>query len=129
MRISDWSSDVCSSDPNILCRCHAHIDDKRAALARKTRPILISNAFALSCDESHGTGGVAMSEWQLCFGGAADRGADARHHFHRHARRTALFGFFTAAPKNIRIAALQAHDIMPSLCLPDRKSTRLNSSH
>src|SRR3546814_7187603 len=51
---------------NILCRCHAHIDDKRAALARKTRPILISKAFALSCDESHGTGGVAMSEWQLC---------------------------------------------------------------
>src|SRR3546814_16245082 len=75
--------------------------------------------FALSCDESHGTGGVAMSEWQLCFGGAADRGADARHHFHRPARRTALFGFFTAAPKHIRIAALQAHDIMPSLCLPD----------
>src|SRR3546814_4921528 len=100
MRISDWSSDVCSSDPNILCRCHAHIDDKRAALARKTRPILISKAFALSCDESHGTGGVAMSEWQLCFGGAADRGADARHHFHRHARRTALFGFFTRSEEH-----------------------------
>src|SRR3546814_6397824 len=47
---------------NILCRCHAHIDDKRAALARETRPILISKAFALPCDESHGTGGVRSEE-------------------------------------------------------------------
>ena len=38
----------------------------------------------------------------------AERGADARHDFHGHARGNAIVGFFAATSENERVAALEA---------------------
>src|SRR3546814_4670806 len=104
MRISDWSSDVCSSDLTLI----RGNQFAAAAAALNTMP---SNGLLT------GTG------WAELWLAAGSPGASAG----------ALSGWLStniALPQAERIAAL-AHraGVQDVPALPDRKSTRLNSSH
>src|SRR3546814_5283627 len=104
MRISDWSSDVCSSD--LLAR--QRVIDLRDDLSL--------GVVTVGIDRRNGAD-------------AARRGPGAARHM--VGRRHALAAFdqrpdFTPAIKD----GLQTFEhFKPSLSPPDRKSTRLNSSH
>src|SRR3546814_7305129 len=113
MRISDWSSDVCSSDLAIMLR----------ALAESAPPIKYKRFFI-----SQGQGGWTMRQTE-----APSALADANH---RHRNRTMRRKKFSAgaivtaasdsAQPNVTIAKILK---ILTYNAPDRKSTRLNSSH
>src|SRR3546814_11439868 len=47
MRISDWSSDVCSADLDVACVLHTHTDDGLAIAAQEEGLLPISQPAAL----------------------------------------------------------------------------------
>src|SRR3546814_2078683 len=110
MRISDWSSDVCSSDLSLWPRARAIASDIDPASIRVTRENAAINGVALGR-----TGGrLAL---------AVAPGTD-----HPAIRRRAPYDLVVA---NILAGPLitLAPDIAAATAPGDRKSTRLNSSH
>src|SRR3546814_3294772 len=114
MRISDWSSDVCSSDLNIL---GVNLDEF----------LLRIFAAALRCDIRNRSFDDFQQRLLNAFAGniASDRGAVAlaRDLIDLVDIDDALLRFFDVAVCGLPKFGDDAFDIL------DRKSTRLNSSH
>src|SRR3546814_3964877 len=104
MRISDWSSDVCSSD---LRQTDAH--QQRAALGRDLRVTGCADLMSIRIGPEPGVEAVFVCQRQL----AADHRLDADVHD-------------ASIPDR---AGLADRQIDARARLQDRKSTRLNSSH
>src|SRR3546814_1069553 len=110
MRISDWSSDVCSSDlPRDLLhaphRAVLHGADRGRGMAdRQPRPT-----------GRHAGRGVAAGGFTICLPGQA----------------AAAVGRWPAGPGRGMLSAwwMKRHDREEAVAAGDRKSTRLNSSH
>src|SRR2546429_6944228 len=83
--------------------CLAHAENKKAAARRKARFTCVSHPPALSKTETN------------------REGARAKRILGLHRR---LLQFFPCTGKNLRV-----HSHLPACSDPDRKSTRLNSSH
>src|SRR3546814_1973681 len=106
MRISDWSSDVCSSDLRRIAAARVNFTEKRVHISctpDAETPELIG-AFSLLGFEAHPIGGGPAE----VDGGASDSRALLR--------AVAVAGF---AMMNIMLLSVSV----------DRKSTRLNSRH
>src|SRR3546814_8469170 len=104
MRISDWSSDVCSSDLGAPCAGdHVRIEQRHL---------------------EEDSGGLVAAAGQFSAHDAADALRAGvvvdRHHLAVEAVGVAVEG------KDLGAGLSQAHD---QVALQDRKSTRLNSSH
>src|SRR3546814_9177385 len=105
MRISDWSSDVCSSDLNSMALLADgwHMSSHTLALGMAAFAYLMARRLANDRRFAFGT-------WKI-----------------------EILGGFTSALLLLLIAASMAHQSFERLLRPatiqDRKSTRLNSSH
>src|SRR3546814_8438331 len=130
MRISDWSSDVCSSDLEREFREITGAEDEAAVLVRQAEQVISAQAglHIFECDIKDGFAvGIGMTDiFEHSLGGRLDVdlfGGDAKR---RHQLPSIALG---------RVAGREAwkgeaHDIgARPLKAVDRKSTRLNSSH
>src|SRR3546814_7813595 len=123
VRISDWSSDVCSSDLGRWPTCSARVMSPRSRwrpkaspFFRKGAPMLLENKVVLVTGASAGIGrAVAI--------GCARHGADVAINFGRDTAGAA------AAVAAIEALGRKAVAIQGDVAEPERKSTRLNSSH
>src|SRR3546814_10085704 len=112
MRISDWSSDVCSSDLKL-----AHLE--LLQLAR------VLQALLLTCERSFSLVNLALLVSQfLCLRTLFDLGGDARLAAVMDARARRFQRLLEIGDRGF----LAATGIL-ELAHADRKSTRLNSSH
>src|SRR3546814_9510955 len=101
MRISDWSSDVCSSD--LLSSCHHHF--------AKHPCIHVQHQMAVPCPASEHIGGHEK--------------ADTLRRLHRDGVAPGLklaVRRFQFTPHAVQMHGVRHHGV-------DRKSTRLHSSH
>src|SRR3546814_4835588 len=130
MRISDWSSDVCSSDLAV------HLDDVAGGLdPEQLWPLRAAGVHPGVAQPDHDRGDVLA--------GAALRGGAGWAGLGRAGRRAAAAGVAVAGAGTARVAAAAAAGFWPRrgaqgraadaadavLFVGDRKSTRLNSSH
>ena len=93
---------------------HAHVDHHGLVGPRQRRPVERDGALALFALQmaggKHQHGGMVT----VCEGNARRRGralgrTDARHGVAGNAGSGQRLGLFAAAPKNVRVASLQAH--------------------
>src|SRR3546814_6742212 len=120
MRISDWSSDVCSSD------LHIFLGEAHDAHERRTRWVVALTAGMMVVEIIAGwlTGSMALladGMHMATHAGALGAAALA----YRFARRHATDPRFTFGTGKVGDLA----GFASALVLADRKSTRLNSSH
>ena len=66
---------------------------------------------AVTGDEMHRPGNIAMRQRQLQAGGGGARGGHAGYDLHRHAGEAQTVQFLPAAAEHERVAALQPHDM------------------
>ena len=88
----------------------AHVDDERAALAGKTRPVLLGETLALAGDEADRRGDVAVGERQHRAGRAAERRRHAGDDLDRKPGGAHRLDLLAATSEDERIAAFQPHD-------------------
>src|SRR3546814_3613027 len=120
MRISDWSSDVCSSDLERL--------GGFAADPSRRYPAPIPYAIAETVKGFGFPGAGINAAHDLPLGGNPSRDEVARHAFNEAAR--ALFVHSGEIDRAVAAIAIQNEQNRPLESRhPDRKSTRLNSSH
>src|SRR3546814_9192852 len=104
MRISDWSSDLCSSDLAAEAVAALFVGDDRAAHVERR---LLAGRVEVRIEAA----GVAVPHLDL------------------RARRRLAVGVVHGAVHDQRMAVRVAAVVEPGKALLDRKSTRLNSSH
>src|SRR3546814_3258297 len=115
MRISDWSSDVCSSDLGHSCQRPAlqFLAPDRPAVGAGTATMMTGTAIAVSDDDRiNAAADTAFEKAREQIGGSPSTMQGAR-----------LRGLL-----NPRVALGKRRLLALHRC-PDRKSTRLNSSH
>src|SRR3546814_10275600 len=126
MRISDWSSDVCSSDLPILCKVPNNVDtgsilvhyDSSAFLQHVEDMALTQISFTLRDDE-----GKEVDLNGLSWSSALEFGHLIASESHGKPMQSSEFFRSLISEKHTNGASEKDQEVR------DRKSTRLNSSH
>ena len=99
----------------------SHIEDQGVAFAQQLAPahkgetLLAGACLQMAGDEGHRAGHAAMGEGNITTGGTANGRRDAGHHSKGDLLLAQAERLFTAAAKDVRVAALEADHLFALL--------------